>query len=114
MKNCATCKFMGAERGEAFFADDDADSLTQSAHHSCVRIIHGNRHGDSGLRATMNEPAIVTDGSGYAARLMVLPTFGCVLHEESDPAEKVDDAQARIEANHGETFRKLAGGEARI
>jgi len=25
--------------------------------------------------------AVVTDGSGYAARLCVLPTFGCNLHE---------------------------------
>jgi len=52
-------------------------------HRTCARIIHGNSHAkiDDDQRVK-TEPALVTDGSGYAARLVVLPTFGCVLHEE--------------------------------
>ena len=30
------------------------------------------------------DAAVVTDGSGYAARLRVLPTFGCTLHEPKE------------------------------
>lgn len=84
MKTCATCKFFGDHAPldvpidvEPWFKDTD--------HHRCVRIIHGNRggahvdHADGGVSA---EPAVVTDGSGYAASLRVLPTFGCVLHED--------------------------------
>lgn len=70
MRTCATCKFMAAERGH-----------TLPHHHSCTRIIHGNGDGYS-YRRLSKELACVVDGSGYAARLIVLPTFGCILHEE--------------------------------
>lgn len=54
--------------------------LHQLERHTCVRIIHGNK--DAWLPVPSDaQPAIVVDGSGYAARLLVLPTFGCVLHE---------------------------------
>jgi len=49
-------------------------------HHACARIIHGNPGGIDFAKVNA-EPAVVTDGSGYAARLRVLPTFGCLLHE---------------------------------
>jgi hypothetical protein len=62
----------------------DDENKDETAHHACARIIHGN--GDAKYKlpfAQLNaEPALVTDGSGYSARLKVLPTFGCVLHEE--------------------------------
>lgn len=64
-----------SSRGLYVFGDDD-----ETMHHTCARIIHGN--GDAqGNPATRNEPALVVDGSGFAARLIVLPSFGCVLHE---------------------------------
>lgn len=72
MNTCATCRFMAAERDY------------RAEHHSCVRIIHGNGYGereDGRHVDPAKEPAYVVDGSGYAARLCVLPTFGCVLHE---------------------------------
>ncbi len=80
MKHCETCKFMAAPRGLIQYGDDGSEGVV-SKHRSCARIIHGN--GDArNSPETLDEPAIVTDGSGYAARLLVLPTFGCVLHEE--------------------------------
>ncbi len=49
---------------------------------TCVRIIHGNYNAHANdLKLTFEQPAAVVDGSGYQARLIVLPTFGCVLHE---------------------------------
>lgn len=82
---CATCRFFGARAPLAHFSgfpDDRPDDFLgrESEHHYCARIIHGNA---GGLGPTvLQEPAVVTDGSGYAARLRVLPSFGCVLHEE--------------------------------
>ncbi len=79
---CTTCRFMAAERDDGLtFWDEDEERSTK--HHSCVRIIHGNGDAkyDKGYDGLSVEPALVTDGSGYAARLIVLPSFGCVLHE---------------------------------
>lgn len=81
---CATCRFM-AEPREDFYApadvtSNDVDKPTE--HATCVRIIHGNEdYRDEAMRKASREPALVIDGSGYEARLIVLPTFGCVLHE---------------------------------
>lgn len=79
MGRCGTCRFFGPENGIYLSYEggpDDGPAIT--AHHACVRIIHGN-----GSRASTvaTELAAVTDGSGYAAKLNVLPDFGCVLHE---------------------------------
>lgn len=67
-KRCETCRFMAAERDP------------WRPQRTCVRVIHGN-HYEVDDNIAEKELAIVTDGSGYAARLLVLPTFGCVLHE---------------------------------
>lgn len=81
--SCATCRFMAEPRGIDYIGDNVEDDRT-SDHRTCVRIIHGN--GDAEREdGTMAEPALVIDGSGYAARLIVLPTFGCVLHEPKEP-----------------------------
>lgn len=85
MKQCSSCRFFGAPGGGVSIWDDSADEgrgdTRETDHHACARIIHGNK--GRGAFAEVNaEPAIVTDGSGYAARLRVLPTFGCALHEE--------------------------------
>ena len=77
MKTCATCRFMAADRGEEGMRGGET-------HSSCVRIIHGNSCMGDGYPNVKAEPAVVVDGSGYAARLCVLPTFGCVLHEEKE------------------------------
>ena len=71
-RRCATCRFMAAPRWD-------------NEWHSCVRILHGNgsEHGSLDYNP-QKELAIVVDGSGYAARLKVQPTFGCVLHEEGE------------------------------
>lgn len=77
MKTCQTCRFFGAPMGVLAWIDDEE---RETEHHACARIVHGN----DGCRFphVANEPAIVTDGSGFAARLRVLPSFGCALHEE--------------------------------
>jgi hypothetical protein len=86
VKTCASCRFFAAPRPLTNYM---ADPEEESAHHSCVRIIHGN--GDAQRESsTQTEPALVVDGSGYAARLIVLPTFGCVLHEEGIHKERDD------------------------
>lgn len=89
MKTCATCRFFGAQDGVEIWDDDYEGSFGkgdthETDHHPCARIIHGNGSGvgRSSFAHVNKEPAIVTDGSGYAARLRVLPSFGCTLHEE--------------------------------
>jgi len=79
MGRCATCKFFGTQMGVESW-DDDADDMIATGHHACARVIHGNGHRNK--KSAANELAVVTDGSGYAARLQVMPAFGCVLHEE--------------------------------
>jgi len=85
---------MAAPRGLEFYEDNGAEFIT--GHRSCVRIIHGNGDAkyDRGFAGLAPEPALVTDGSGYAARLIVLPTFGCTLHE---PVEQAPGAEGTKE-----------------
>lgn len=75
MKTCDTCRFAAAPR------------YPDTQYRSCVRILHGNGgdHDHLELHPDREQRAIVVDGSGYAARLLVLPTFGCVLHEDGAP-----------------------------
>ncbi len=81
MPTCSTCRFFGARGGVEIWDDEyDGGDLRETDHHACARIIHGNGQ-QRDYRKVNSEPAIVTDGSGYAARLRVLPSFGCALHE---------------------------------
>lgn len=80
MKTCSTCRFRAAPRGLSAWSDD-GDYLGETEHSTCTRILHGNG-GDVKAPRVFSEPALVTDGSGYAARLVVLPSFGCSLHED--------------------------------
>lgn len=92
MKTCATCRFMAAPRRDydgfavpSFYSDETGE--VESAYRAtCVRIVHGNARVNNldEWKAREATPAVVVDGSGYAARLLVLPTFGCVLHEENE------------------------------
>jgi hypothetical protein len=81
MKTCATCRFAAPARPDRLRL---LSELHDSPHQHCVRIIHGNRDDE----ATADTVAFVADGSGYAAALLVLPTFGCVLHEERSVARR--------------------------
>lgn len=90
--NCESCRFFLAldeesNDGDGYiygaavtFWDSENERSESSKHGTCVRIIHGNK--DSRNESAIHEPAVVTDGSGYAAALRVLPSFGCVLWEE--------------------------------
>lgn len=88
---CASCRFFGTRAGVEVW-DDDFDlgdgygpgEMRETDHHYCARIIHGNGHGNR-FHTVSTEPAVVTDGSGYAARLRVLASFGCLLHEAATP-----------------------------
>ena len=80
VKTCATCRFKAANR-------------KKEVHATCMRIHHVYEVPDPvspGLLGgdPSNEKAVVTDASGYSARLLVLPTFGCVLHEEKSDANE--------------------------
>jgi hypothetical protein len=78
---CSTCRFFGGPASiDAGCGEGDDYYERESGHHACVRIIHGNASGGVDV-SLLNEKAVVTDGSGYAAKLRVLPTFGCALHE---------------------------------
>jgi hypothetical protein len=90
MKTCATCKYLGG-LAEMSVPDDNGD-YQYTEHRRCARIIHGNGH-DLMLSTVLAEPALVTDGSGYAARLIVLPTFGCALHASTVEGTQRDDMQ---------------------
>lgn len=90
MKTCASCRFMAAERETRMVEREDPNDSNRVIYEdvprqlrTCTRIIHGNRD-TWDYEGTEQQPAMVVDGSGYAARLLVLPTFGCVLHEPSD------------------------------
>lgn len=83
MSTCASCKFFGSEMSLNGF-DYETDVELETGHHACARIIHGNS-GDDPMSKVAKELAVVTDGSGYAARLRVLSSFGCVLHEAKEP-----------------------------
>lgn len=76
---CGTCRFFGSTVDTW---DDDTQEVRPSKHHRCARIIHGNIT-DPEIDNT-SELAVVTDGSGYVARLNVMANFGCVLHEPQD------------------------------
>lgn len=78
MKTCATCKFLGDAAPLERFLDEEPWEQ-RSGHRRCARVIHGNA--GAANNETFAQPAVVTDGSGYAASLRVLPTFGCALHE---------------------------------
>lgn len=81
---CATCRFLGSPAPLGIFVEtlQGDDDMRESEHRYCARIIHGNAasYGPEAEQA-LRDLAVVTDGSGYAARLRVLPEFGCALHE---------------------------------
>ena len=71
-RNCGTCRHWSASEARV---TEDTPGI--SSHHRCIRILHGN-----GSRPHVEgEPALIHDGSGYAATLWTLPTFGCALFE---------------------------------
>lgn len=80
MMRCETCRFMAGPREDAF----PAYGQSSNKHRTCVRVIHANGTYDGELGPPSKAPAVVLDGSGYAARFAVLSTFGCVLHEPTD------------------------------
>lgn len=89
MNTCATCKFFGSPAPLTWFIYD-GDEEGESDHRLCARIEHGNGGSGQQTKKLASDLAVVTDGSGYAARLRVLPTFGCVLHE---PAQEPSDGR---------------------
>lgn len=86
VSRCETCRFMAADRGGLLLYDPKTDDWEPSNYHTCVRVIHGNA--EPFRTEAPDVPALVVDGSGYAARLVVLPTFGCVLHEAKETGSK--------------------------
>jgi hypothetical protein len=78
---CDSCKHFGEpDPLHAWVELEDDDEERASGHHECLRVLHGNAGGRETFER-FEQPAVVVDGSGYVARLRVLPTFGCVLWE---------------------------------
>lgn len=78
MSSCAQCRFWD-RNGFAHEIYDEKNDYNgeETPHRKCFAIIHGNGSGaGEKMRAA---PAAVLDGSGYAASLWTLPTFGCAL-----------------------------------
>lgn len=85
MNTCNTCRFWNRNgEGREMWANEDDDYVV-TGHRRCLRVIHGN---GSSTGREPRELAMVCDGSGYAASLWSLPTFGCALHE---PAKDGDE-----------------------
>lgn len=88
MNTCNTCRFWN-RNGKPFpehrFGEYGIPESEGTQHRRCLRVLHNSdsRHDDF-----IDEPAFVTDGSGYTAALRTLPTFGCVLHEAGDPPKR--------------------------
>jgi hypothetical protein len=83
MKTCMTCAYWNANGISAFsnYGEEEGDEDVESMHRRCLRILHGNS-GSVPFDTIEHAPALVTDGSGYAASLYTLPTFVCALWEE--------------------------------
>lgn len=89
MSRCETCRFWSrAGEGWRVSHGDETNDWKdiRSQHRLCAQVIHANA-GDYDRSTIETALAIVTDGSGYAAALRTLPTFGCVLWE-AEPAEE--------------------------
>jgi hypothetical protein len=82
--NCADCRFWNrkgdpwerrAREGET---EDEWGYRVPTKKQKCLRVLHanGSREGEAD-----DDPAIVTDGSGYAAAFWTEPTFGCTSFE---------------------------------
>ncbi len=81
MGTCLTCRFWSQLDPVIYYCADvahDCGDGHELPHGKCVRIIHGNK---GRVQGSVDEPAMVLDGSGYSATLRTLPTFGCSLHE---------------------------------
>ena len=76
---CETCRYHSTEGHEVWDheANNGEGDYVTSRQRRCLRILHGN--GDD--RRVRDWPAMVCDGSGYAATLYTLASFGCSLHE---------------------------------
>ncbi len=69
MNTCSDCKYKGDEQ---YVEEDDGDEY-QSGYFRCEFIKH-----DENRRYPNGEGAVVVDGSGYFAALLVEDAFGCV------------------------------------
>lgn len=88
MEKCVTCKFFG----EANHLDDwnEKGESRETKHHICDKVIHINASSNwvnHGYNKGRDDLAVVIDGEGYIAKLLVLPDFGCILHQ---PKEQED------------------------
>ena len=79
--SCAARGYGIWQDGKGSSDGESQDEDGESEHRYCARIEHGNGGTAKQAKRLASDPAVVSDGSGYAARLRVLPTFGCALHE---------------------------------
>lgn len=83
--SCSACKFWN-RNGEPYSyhgtEEDDPDEIVTDKQ-KCLRVVHSNSN--SRTRSdTRTDPAIVTDGSGYAASFWTEPSFACSSFERRD------------------------------
>ena len=82
MPTCNDCKFWN-RKGDPHIAyvEENDYAGVDMPQRKCLNIIHGNSY--EGAKEMATAPAAVLDGSGYAASLWTLPTFGCNAFELS-------------------------------
>lgn len=66
---CSTCRFWMTKAAHYYIPGEAQDADDDRPQRMCARIIHGNGRERPGKLA---EPAMVCDGSGYAASLYTL------------------------------------------
>ena len=79
---CADCRFWN-RNGEPWqttaVEENDWEPL-RSDKQKCLNVLHANLYG-AAAETAVAAPAIVTDGSGYAASFWTSPGFGCTSFE---------------------------------
>lgn len=84
---CKTCRFWAVNGGTRESYDEEGMG-TELPHRKCLKVIHGNYYASDTEKATAETPAMVCDGSGYAASFWTLPNFGCTAWEKRGSDEK--------------------------
>lgn len=81
MNHCKDCRHWGDEDDPRYEACDFKGTPTTDQRRRCLKVLFMYAEGaDESL-------AVVSDASGYSAKLWVAPDFGCVLWEAAESAE---------------------------
>lgn len=79
---CASCRFWNRNGEPYSYTGNEAQNYEQmpTTKQKCLNVLHAN-NGHYDNVAAHQRPALVTDGSGYAASFWTAPEFGCTSFE---------------------------------